>query len=126
MLTRLSLLSFSELVDMLSVKHCGIGVICSGLARSQTHDPRQLFRTFNMQAFSFEEWKREEELVRRVKEHSARYGRHPSLGYRSAPGEVAAEALGLLYRVRSSRELSAVFIQNLLFLEDYKVAWASR
>ena len=70
---------------------------------------------------SFEEWKREEELARLVKEHSARYQRHPSLGYRSAPGEVAAEALGLLYRVRSSRELSAVFVQNLMFLEDYWV-----
>src|SRR5207245_6185667 len=64
-------------------------------------------------------WKREEELVRLVKEHSARYQRHPAGGYRSAPGEAAAEALGLLYRVRSSCELSAVFIQNLMFLEDY-------
>jgi len=70
---------------------------------------------------SFEEWKREEELVRLVKEHSDRYQRHLSGGYRSAPGEAAAEALGLLYRVRSSRELSAVFVQNLLFLDDYWV-----
>jgi putative transposase len=70
---------------------------------------------------SFEEWKREEELARLVKEHSDRYQRNPSGGYRCAPGEAAAEALGLLYRVRSSRELSAVFIQNLLFLEDYWV-----
>ncbi len=56
-----------------------------------------------------------------MKEHSARYQRNPSGGYRSAPAEAAAEALGLLYRVRSSRELSAVFIQNLMFLEDYWV-----
>jgi len=70
---------------------------------------------------SFEEWKREEELVRLVKEHSDRYQRNPSGGYWCAPGEAATEALGLLYRVRSSRELSAVFIQNLLFLEDYWV-----
>jgi putative transposase len=67
------------------------------------------------------EWKREEELAHLVKEHSDRYQRHSSFGYRSAPGEAASEALGLLYRVRSSRELSAVFIQNLMFLEDYWV-----
>jgi len=79
------------------------------------------FLVLRQEGASFAEWKREEELARLVKEHSDRYQRHSSGGYRSAPGEVAAEALGLLYRVRSSRELSAVFIQNLMFLEDYWV-----
>src|SRR6266699_2985339 len=50
MLTHLSFLSFDELIDTLSVKTCGIGVMCSGLAHSQKHDPRQLFRRFTLQA----------------------------------------------------------------------------
>jgi putative transposase len=79
------------------------------------------FLVLRQEGASFDEWKREEELTRLVKAHSDRYQRHPSGGYRSAPGEAAAEALGLLYRVRSSRELSAVLIQNLMFLEDYWV-----
>ncbi len=91
----------------------------SGRRVTNWHPPD--FLVLRQDGASFEEWKREEELARLVKEHSARYQRHPSLGYRSAPGEVAAEALGLLYRVRSSRELSAVFVQNLMFLEDYWV-----
>jgi len=91
----------------------------SGRRVTNWHPPD--FLVLRQDGASFEEWKREEELARLVKEHSDRYQRHPSLGYRSAPGEAATESLGLLYRVRSSRELSAVFIQNLMFLEDYWV-----
>jgi putative transposase len=91
----------------------------SGRRVTNWHPPD--FLVLRQEGASFEEWKREDELARLVKEHSDRYQRNPSGGYRSAPGEAAAEALGLLYRVRSSRELSAVFIQNLMFLEDYWV-----
>jgi putative transposase len=91
----------------------------SGRRVTNWHPPD--FLVLRQEGATFEEWKREEELARLVKEHSDRYQRHPSLGYRSAPGEAASEALGLLYRVRSSRELSAVFVQNLQFLEDYWV-----
>src|SRR6266487_4473711 len=89
----------------------------SGRRVTNWHPPD--FLVLRQDGASLEEWKREEELERLVREHSARYQRNPSRGYRSAPAEAAAEALGLLYRVRSSRELSAVFIQNLMFLEDY-------
>ncbi len=91
----------------------------SGRRVSNWHPPD--FLVLRLEGASFEEWKVEAELARLVKEHTDRYQRHPSGGYRSAPGETAAEALGLLYRVRSSHELSAVFIQNLMFLEDYWV-----
>src|ERR1700680_121368 len=37
---------------MLPMKSCGIGVICGGLAQSQKHDPGQVFRKFNVEAFS--------------------------------------------------------------------------
>lgn len=89
----------------------------SGRRVTNWHPPD--FLVLRQDGASFDEWKREEELARLVKEHSARYQRHPKGGYRSTPGEAATEALGLIYRVRSSRELSAVFIQNLMFLEDY-------
>src|SRR6266566_6788808 len=91
----------------------------SGRRVTNWHPPD--FLVLRQEGATFEEWKREEELARLVKEHSDRYQRYLSGGYRSAPGEAAAEALGLLYRVRSSRELSAVFVQNLMFLEDYWV-----
>ena len=62
----------------------------SGRRVSNWHPPD--FLVLRQEGASFEEWKREEELARLVKEHSARYQRHPSGGYRSAPGEAAAEA----------------------------------
>src|SRR5215467_7261910 len=91
----------------------------SGRRVTNWHPPD--FLVLRQEGASFEEWKLEEELARLVKKHSDRYQRNPSGGYRSTPGETAAEAVGLFYRVRSSRELSAVFIQNLMFLEDYWV-----
>lgn len=84
----------------------------SGRQVTNWHPPD--FLVLRQEGASFEEWKVEQELARLVKEHSDRHQRHPSGGYRSVPGETAAEALGLLYRVRSSSELSAVFIQSCL------------
>ncbi len=63
----------------------------SGRRVTNWHPPD--FLVLRQEGATFEEWKREEELARLVKEHSDRYQRHPSLGYRSAPGEAAAEAL---------------------------------
>jgi hypothetical protein len=38
---------------MLPVKSCGIGTAYHGLGSSQEHGPGQLFRKFNVEAFSF-------------------------------------------------------------------------
>jgi putative transposase len=69
----------------------------------------------------WEEWKPEAELARLVVRHPARYQRTPAGGYQCSPGEKYARALGLDYRVRSSAELPPLYIQNLMFLEDYWV-----
>ncbi|MBA3822382.1 MAG: DDE-type integrase/transposase/recombinase [Ktedonobacterales bacterium] len=69
----------------------------------------------------WEEWKPEAELARLVVRHPARYERTPAGGYRCPPGEHYARALGLDYWVRSSAELPPLYIQNLMFLEDYWV-----
>nr|MBA3825255.1 TnsA endonuclease N-terminal domain-containing protein [Ktedonobacterales bacterium] len=80
------------------------------------------FLVLRQDGIAWEEWKPETELVRLVVKHPARYQRTPAGGYRCGPGEDYVRALGLGYRVRSSAELPALYIQNLMFLEDYFVA----
>ena len=48
-----------------------------------------------------------------------RYQHEASGGWRCPPGEAAASALGLTYRVRTSSEYHPSYIQNLKFLQDF-------
>jgi len=68
---------------------------------------------------AWEEWKTEQELQRLEKKYPTRYQRTPDGKWRCPPGEAYAEPVGLQYHVRSSNELHPIFIQNLMFLEDY-------
>jgi transposase InsO family protein len=67
----------------------------------------------------WEEWKTEEDLIRLAEHNPNRYRRDEHSGWRCPPGEAQAHALGLYYRVRSSREIDWVFQRNVQFLEDY-------
>jgi len=67
----------------------------------------------------WEEWKTEDELGRLAEKNPHRYRRGQDGQWRAEPGENYAQALGLYYRVRSSREIDWVFQRNLRFLEDY-------
>jgi len=48
-----------------------------------------------------------------------RYQREPSGGWRCPPGESAAQAHGLYYRVRTNEQVHPLVIQNLKFLQDF-------
>jgi putative transposase len=68
---------------------------------------------------AWEEWKTEEELQRLSEKYPTRYQKTEDGNWISPPGNAYAEPLGLKYYVRSNAELEAIFIQNLIFLEDY-------
>ena len=66
----------------------------------------------------WEECKTEEDLTQLSRKNPHRYVVRESR-WACPPGEVYAAALGLCYRVRSSREIDWVFQRNIQFLEDY-------
>lgn len=70
-------------------------------------------------AAGWEECKTEEELLRLNERNSNRYARNEGGNWVCPPGEAHATALGLYYRVRSSRDIDWVYQRNVLFLEDY-------
>jgi len=68
---------------------------------------------------TFEEWKPESALLELSTRMPERYQRDPAGGWRCPPGEQAAAALGLSYRVHTSNEYHPCYIQNLKFLQDF-------
>jgi putative transposase len=67
----------------------------------------------------WEECKTQEELVQLSTKNPNRYRCADNGRWICPPGEAHAEALGLYYRVRSSRDIDWVFQRNIQFLEDY-------
>ncbi len=67
----------------------------------------------------FEEWKHDTDLKRLAAQYPFRYQQQEDGSWRCPPAEEAVASLGLTFRVRSSAELHATYIDNLLFLEDY-------
>src|SRR5712692_6260696 len=67
----------------------------------------------------FEEWKHDTDLKRLAAQYPFRYQQQEDGSWRCPPAEEAIAPLGLTFRVRSSSELHATYIDNLLFLEDY-------
>src|SRR6516225_5112366 len=66
----------------------------------------------------WEECKTEEDLTQLSRKNPNRYVFRESR-WSCPPGEAYAAALGLYYRVRSSREIDWMFQRNIRFLEDY-------
>ena len=66
----------------------------------------------------WEECKTEEELIRWTQKSPHRYCRHDDTWF-CPPGENHAQAFGLTYCVRSSRDIDWVYQRNIQFLEDY-------
>jgi putative transposase len=89
----------------------------SGRPVNATHTPD--FLVLRQGEACLEEWKTEERLRALALTQPGRYQQTEAGGWRCPPGEAAARALGLTYRVRSSAELSPTVIRNLIFLEDY-------
>lgn len=67
----------------------------------------------------WEECKTEDELVLLNRKNPNRYARDQKGRWICPPGEAYASALGLYYRVRSSRDIDWVYQRNIQFLEDY-------
>ncbi len=77
------------------------------------------FLVLRQETVSVEEWKPEERLRALALTQPGRYQPNEQGGWRCPPGEAAARALGLTYRVRSAAEFNPIVIRNLIFLEDY-------
>jgi putative transposase len=65
------------------------------------------------------EWKTEAQLQKLSEKYPTRYIQATDGSWRCPPGEAYAEPLGLKYQVRTDAELQPIYIQNLIFLEDY-------
>jgi putative transposase len=89
----------------------------SGRKTSLWHTPD--FLVIRRSRASFEEWKAADSLEPLTERMPNRYQRDPRGGWRCPPGEAAAAAMGLTYRVRISSEYHPHYIQNLKFLQDF-------
>lgn len=89
----------------------------SGRKTSPWHTPD--FLVIRRDGIAFEEWKPAEFLEEGAERMPERYQREPGGGWGCPPGEAAAAALGLTYRVRTSKEYHPSYIQNLKFLQDF-------
>ncbi len=65
------------------------------------------------------EWKTEAQLQKLSEKYPTRYLQTADGSWRCPPGEAYAEPLGLKYQVRTDAQLQPIYIQNLIFLEDY-------
>jgi putative transposase len=72
------------------------------------------------------EWKTEAELEKLSEKYPTRYQIAADGSWRCPPGEAYASPLGLEYHVRTDASLDAIYIQNLIFLEDYLSFTADR
>lgn len=89
----------------------------SGRPVTATHTPD--FLVLRQGEACLEEWKTEARLWELALTQPGRYQQTDAGGWRCPPGEAAARALGLTYRVRSSAEFHPIVIRNLIALEDY-------
>ena len=89
----------------------------SGRKTTQWHTPD--FFVIRQHAAGFEEWKPVTALETLTVTMPERYQREPFGGWRCPPGESAAQAHGLFYRVRTNAQVHPLVIQNLKFLQDF-------
>ncbi|MBA2394458.1 MAG: DDE-type integrase/transposase/recombinase [Ktedonobacteraceae bacterium] len=91
----------------------------SGRPTTQWHTPD--FFVLRRASAGFEEWKHAKLLDKQAASMLNRYQPDPTGRWQCPPGETYAQSLGLSYRVRTSAEYQALYIENLKFLQDY---WA--
>ena len=109
-----SVLEFFEQPDTFKIRY-----LDKSGKKMQGHYYTPDFLVLRHDSACFEEWKREDELKQLAARYPFRYQPQGDGSWRCPPAEEAASALGLTFRVRSSAELHATYIDNLLFLEDY-------
>lgn len=89
----------------------------SGHKTSPWHTPD--FLVIRRDGAGFEEWKPKNTLEGLTEHMPERYQSDPRGGWRCPPGERAAGALRLIYRVRTSGEYHPQYIDNLKFLQHF-------
>ena len=89
----------------------------SGRKTSPWHTPD--FLVIRRNGAAFEEWKQASSLDELAVRMPERYQREFSGKWSCPPGEAAASALGLTYRVRTSSEYHPSYIENLKFLQNF-------
>jgi len=77
------------------------------------------FLVLRKSGVGFEEWKTEDELRRQAEKQPFRYQRLEDGSWCCPPAEAYTEPLGLSFRVCSSASLPRIYIDNLVFQEDY-------
>src|SRR5260370_7742604 len=109
-----SVLEFFEQPDTFKIRY-----LDKSGKKMQGHYYTPDFLVFRNDSVCFEEWKRESDLKQLATRYPFRYQQQEDGSWRCPPAEEAVSSLGLAFRVRSSAELHATYIDNLLFLEDY-------
>ncbi len=87
--------------------------------RMQGHYYTPDFLVLRRDGVGFEEWKTEDELRSQAEKQPFRYQHLEDGTWRCPPAEAYAEPLGLSFRVCSSASLPRIYVDNLVFLEDY-------
>ncbi|NUH86389.1 TnsA endonuclease N-terminal domain-containing protein [Bacillus firmus] len=87
--------------------------------RNRGHKYTADFFVIEKDWIGWEEWKKEEELVRLNKASPERYLQDENGVWRCPPAEEYAKKWGLDFRVRTSKEINWKLQNNLRFLEDY-------
>jgi len=77
------------------------------------------FLVLRQTSVCFEEWKTEADLKRLAALSPSRYQQMEDGKWHCPPAEASVEPFGLTFRLRSSAELSATYVDNLSFLTDY-------
>ena len=89
----------------------------SGRKTTQWHTPD--FFVIRQSSAGFEEWKPVTALDQLAVTMPERYQHEPSGGWPCPPGQSAAQAHGLFYRIRTHAQVHPLVIQNLKFLQDF-------
>jgi putative transposase len=89
----------------------------SGRKIGHYHTPD--FFVLSADSAAWVEWKTEAQLQKLSEKYPTRYQIAADGSWRCPPGEAYAEPLGLKYQVCTDAELQPIYIQNLIFLEDY-------
>lgn len=89
----------------------------SGRKIGHYHTPD--FFVMSADSAAWVEWKTEAQLQKLSEKYPTRYLQSADGSWRCPPGEAYAESLGLKYQVCTDASLDPIYIQNLIFLEDY-------
>jgi putative transposase len=89
----------------------------SGRKIGHYHTPD--FFVMSADSAAWVEWKTEAQLQKLSEKYPTRYLQSADGSWRCPPGSAYAESLGLKYQVCTDASLDPIYIQNLIFLEDY-------